>query len=323
MSFSGLKVVLPDYKKIASGVRRRKIEIRAEEIENILTWLQQSRAKLTLKNQPAQKGDFVEIECQADNNPKLIQDGFILGKGVLLPGFEEKLEGMKDGENKEFFLGLPKTERLTTAEQEVRFKVKMKAVQKVELPQFNEQFAQALGQFENLGALKKSIGEGVNAEKEMAESQRVRQEIIDNVSRQTQMEIPPVLIKTEQKRLLEGLKKQVKESLQISFEDYLTKLNQTEAMVTDNYAREAEKRVKNALVLRAVAEKENIEVAEAEVAEEINKLLKQYPDIATTNPPPLSSGKWWGVDLERIKEYTKEVISTEKTLAMLESFANR
>jgi FKBP-type peptidyl-prolyl cis-trans isomerase (trigger factor) len=70
---------------------------------------------------------------------------------------------------------------------------------------------------------------------------------------------------------------------------------------------EARKRVKDFLVLRAIAEKENIQVLDEEAAGEMKRISKNYPNIGNLAP-------------EQLKEYTKEVIRHEKIFQLLESF---
>jgi len=56
------KIDLPDYKKIASDTKRKEVLVAKKEVEDAFFWLQKSRAKFILKNRPAEKKDFVEIE---------------------------------------------------------------------------------------------------------------------------------------------------------------------------------------------------------------------------------------------------------------------
>jgi len=62
-----MEINLPDYKEIASKVKKNKVAVKEEEIENALKWLQKSRAKFSAKNEPAQKGDFIEIEYKVED----------------------------------------------------------------------------------------------------------------------------------------------------------------------------------------------------------------------------------------------------------------
>jgi len=284
------EVELPDYKKIASEVKRNKAVVEEKEIEDAFKWLQKSRAKITLKNQSAQKSDFVEIEYwSAQIQGEGQKDAFILGEGHFIPGFEEKIIGMKSGEEKENIT-------LNKDGKEIILKVKVISVQNVELPEANDQFAKSLGEFENLDALKKNIKQGLVLEKEQVETQRVRQEILERISEKIKAEIPEVLIENEQKQMLENLKKMVSERLKISFGDYLSKIKKTEKEILDSFLPAAQKKVRNFLVLREIGKREKVEVSEEELA---------------------------NLDSGQSKEYSEETLRTEKIFAMLENLAEK
>ena len=327
------EIKLPDYKEIASRIKRDKVEVSEKEIEDALKWLQKSRAKFTIKNRPAQKGDWVEIEYSTENDSPResengsqedshnFKDAFILGEGHFMQGFEENLIGMEAEQEKEFSLTQPR-EHSPAKE---KFWVKLKSVQNMELPELNDQFARDLSSplskspekisdkkvnFENLNALKQSIETGLRQEKEIAEAQRVRQEILEKIAKESEMEIPEILIEEQKKRYLENLKKEVAQNLKISFEAYLKKVNKTELEILSSFQEPAQKQVETSLVLRQIQKKENIEASEEEVNQEVNKILKNYPN------PEKAQKKF---DPEKLKSYTKEVIRQEKTFAFLEN----
>jgi trigger factor len=304
------EVILPDYKKIASNVKRKEILIEEKEILETLNWLQKSRAKFIFENRPAKKGDFVEIEYQSpqiENNLK-IKDNFILGQGHFVLGFEENLEGMTPGQEKFFSLRFPDDYfQKNLAGNLVDFKVKMVSVQKMELPEINDDFAKSLGRFENLENLKKSIKEGIKMEKENYESQRIRGEILEKIAKETKVEIPEILIETEKKKMLENLKSLVSERLKIEFKDYLGKIKKDEKELFDSFSVEAENRIKYALILREISKREKIEVSEEEIKFSINEFLKNYP-----------IEKLKELDLDQLKSYYEEAIRNEKVLKMLE-----
>ena len=244
------EIKLPDYKKIGSRVKRKEVKVEDKEIETALKWLQKSRAKFTVKNQPAQKGDFVEIEYSSPQIGQEVQkDAFVLGEGHFLPGFEEKMIGMKSGEEKENII-------LNKDGKEVVLKVKIISVQNVELSEINDEFAKSAGEFENLDALKKNVKQGIVLEKERAERIRARQEILHRIGEKAKVEIPDVLIENEQEQMLENLKKMVSERLKISFQDYLKKLGKTEEQVSDSFLLESQKKVRNYLILREIGKRE-------------------------------------------------------------------
>lgn len=310
------EIKLPDYKKIAAQVKKKEITVEEKEIDDACRRLQKSRAKLSLKNQPAQKGDFVEIEYRSSQldgseSPSPQKDAFILGEGHFLPGFEEQLIGMKDGEEKKgISLTIPEGHlKKDLAGKKIVLEVKMKSVQKIEFPEINDQFAQGLGNFENLSALRKDVKEGLGSEKGRAESQKARNEILDKISETADCEIPEGLVEGEQKRMIESLEKNVSEKLNISFENYLAQIKKSKKELLDSFLAEAKKGVKNFLILREIGKKEKIEVSEEEIKEEVSKTLTHYPNAEQARK---------NLDLEGFKEYTKERIYNEKVFQLLE-----
>jgi len=305
------EIKLPDYKKIASKIKRNKILVEETEIENALRWIQKSRAKFTLKNQPAERGDFIDFEfssSQIESGSKR-KDAFILGEGQFLPGFEENLVGMQNLQEKSFNLKFPDNYfKKDLAGKDIEFKVKMNSVQKMELPEMNDGWAKGLGNFNNLVSLKNNLKEGMAAEKEITESQRVGQEILDKLSDNSKVEIPEVLIEREKNVILDELKEKVSTALKIPFEEYLAKIKKTEKELKDTFKEEAQKRSKYDLILREISLKEKIEVSEDEIKEEINKIVKDHP-----------VEKIKELDLENLKLYIKSEIRKIKTLQKLES----
>ena len=299
------KIELPDYKEIASKIKRTEVKIDDKEVEQALTYLQKSRAKLVAKDAEAQKGDFIQIEYMLTNKPEAepIKDGFILGEGRLLPGFEDQLIGMKANDEK-------KGVELDSNGQKFIVDVKVVSVQDMELPEINDEFAKNLGQFDNLEALKNNIKEGVTKEKEQQEVQRIRFEVLEAISKETDIELPEALIENEQKQMLEGLKNQVSQSLKVDFKEYLEKVKKTEEEIMTSLRVEAEKKIKNFLILREIGNKEDVKVTEEEVTEEANKTLGNFPSVEEAE-------KQLG-SIQRFKEYTQEVIKNEKIFAILD-----
>lgn len=305
------EIRLPDYKKIAFKVKRRKVLVNDKEVDLVLRRLQLSRAKISLKKGPAQKGDFVEIEYSASEIEKgrQFKDAFILGKGFFISGFEDNLVGMTANQKKNFSLRFPERHpNKGLAGRNLIFNVMMRAVKSIELPELNDAFAQGLGKFEDLSALKKSIKEGLGLEKEMFETQRRRGEILDKIREKTEVSLPKVFIERERGYLMEDLKRKVSANLKLSFEEFLKRIGKSEKELAGALLESARKRIKNSLILRKISDKEQISVSEAEIKERINETLKNYPSEKARN-----------IDSEALKRYTKGVIIEEKVFQFLEN----
>jgi len=305
------EVELPNYKEIAKSVKGKDVSVTEDEIQDSLNYLQKSRAKMALKNDAAALKDFVEIEysCPLIENGKQIKDQFILGEGAMIKGFEENLVGLKDGQEKSFTVNFP--EKSPFSGKTGEFKVKMISVHKMELPEINDEFAKQLGAFDTLVALKNSMKEGLTSEKKEQEKQRRRAEILEKIADKSKMEIPEAIVEQEQQHLMEDLKGRIQQTFSAQggpasgWEQYLSSIKKTEAEIKETYKKEAEKRLKGFLVLRQLGKAENVQVADAEVEEEMNKTLKDYP-------------KKPDVDISEFREYTKGVLFNEKVFQNLE-----
>jgi len=309
-------VALPDYKKIAAGVKRKDVKVSDKEIEESLKWLQKSRAKFTAKNGPAEKGDFIEIEYwlsglkdfPGSNNQK---DSFMLGEGGLFPGLEDNLIGMTTGGEKDKIkLSIPENHPLSKFGKEVEARVRVISVQKADFPEINDQFALSLGNFKDLVSLKKELENGILAEKKQEETIRVRSEILEKITEASACEIPAPLIDGQQKKMLENMKEDIQNSLKMSYEDYLKNAGKTEKEILTAILPRAEKSVKNSLVSREIGKKENIAVSEKEIEEEVNRALKQYPNREDFEKK---------VGLDKMIEYAREYLWTEKVFKAIES----
>jgi len=307
------KINLPDYKNIASGVEKKSVLVEEKEIEDTLKWLQKAKPNLKEVFRPAQKGDFVEIHFSSPQlkNGENFEDAFILGKGRLVPGFEEQLLGMEAGEEKSFTLTLPQDFYIPEiAGKEAQFKVKVKKIEKPEYKKIDDEFAKGLGKFESLGDLKKKVEQGLKQEKELAEKKRRQGEILNKIIEQTKIDVPLVLIEREKKARLEAIKKKAEQELSLSFEEYLKKIDKKEEELMVILEKEAEARAKRFLVFREIAKKEGIGVTKEEINEEAKNILSFYSD---KNP----AGE--EIDPAYLEEYTKEKIKNEKVLKFLEN----
>ncbi len=183
------------------------------------------------------------------------------------------------------------------------FKAKVWVMSEIELPDYQKIISGI--KRKKVEVTKEEI-EKMRQEKEKWEKERLRQEILEKIAEKCKLEIPEILIEQEKKRMLENVKRGVLQTLQISFEEYLKKINKTEKQLLDSFGPEVEKRIKSSLVLKQIGEKEKILVSDQEIEEE----LKKSPGF----------GFQKDIDSERLKSYTKEILKHEKAFSLLESF---
>jgi len=312
------EVKLGKYKGLK--IKQKKVKIGPKEIDQSLKYLQQSRAKTTSVDRPAKKGDQVQIDfvTRHKDNTK-VKGGesknytLNLGQGKFIPGFEEKLEKMKAGDKKSFSLKAPKDwPQKNLAGKDLNFEVKLNTVQEKELPELSDKFAKSLGNFQSLDQLKKNIEQGIAQEKQNKEQQRIKMELIKKASENTKVEIPQALIDSELNKMVQELKANV-QKMGLEFNKYLEQIKKSPEDLKKEWKQQAKQRVRTALTLNAIAKKEDVEATDQEVEQKMNEILKNYP-----NPEEAKKN----IDLNALKNYTKNAIKNEKVFQLLEREAN-
>jgi len=304
-----------DIKTINEEYKDRKIETQDEEVENEIKKLAQSRVKLVTVRREAKKDDAVEIDFSVLIGNVPIENGtsknhpMVIGKGVFIPGFEDNLIGMKEGEEKEFELEFPKDyHKKDLAGKMAKFKVKMNLVQERQMPEINDDFAKSLGQFENLEVLKKNLRQGLVNEAKHKLDEEKRGKYIEKILEHLESEVPEVLIEQEIKQMVQEFEYQI-QMMGLNLDTYLKQLKKERKELEKDWIPQAEKRVKSALALKELAKMEDVKVDSKEIEEEMNKTMAYYKNVKDMEK---------NIDMERLYNYTKGILENGKVFEFLE-----
>ncbi|MBX4189821.1 trigger factor [Candidatus Parcubacteria bacterium] len=302
-------------------VARQEVEVKPEEINETLETLRSSRAVLTDKEGPAEKGDRVEVDFEVKENGKTIEGGvskshpITIGHNHFIPGFEEQLVGMKKEGTKTFTLVAPKDFANTeVAGKSLEFEVTMHDVKKVMLPELTDEFAKTLGTFENLDQLKTNIKDGLRQEKEQKEHDRVRLAALDEIIKTSKITIPEPMIAQQLDSMIEGFDRDLHQR-EMELGMYLARIGKTQEDLKKEWKPEAERQVKIALTIRTIAKDNNIEVTPEEVDEALNGLVQSVMVRDAT-----AAGK---LDIDRMRSQIASSLQRDKTLDYLEKICTR
>lgn len=307
-------VKMKDYKN--AKVKPAKIEVGKEKIDKTLEELQKMRAKESAQDKAVEMGDKAVIDFSIYLDKVPIEGGqhkdypMYLGENFFVPGFEEKIIGMKKGEEKEFELKFPKDYfQKMIAGKMADIKVKVKDVFKVEKPELNDEFAKMIN-FETIEKLKEQIEKNIGEEEQFKDEQRMEMEIFDQIIKQTEFdEFPEILIQSELDKMISELKYNVSQQ-GVEFEDYLNSVKTSIADLRKNFIPQAEKRLKISLILREIALLEKISADEKDIEAEIEKLLKAYPDEESKK----------NIESEEYKHYLENSLVNQKTVGKLKEW---
>jgi len=223
-------------------VEKEKIEVLDEDVEAIIQQKREEEAQLIpVKDRPSLKGDLLTVDYEVEVDNKVIrrmrEQKLILGRSPLPKELEKGLIGVKKGEVKKIKI-TPKGE-----EKEALYHFTILDLQERRLVVVNDDFAQRIGDFATLTDLRKRIREELEALAKAREEQILRNKILDKILANSQVEIPPSMVKK--------LASYYRVSVQGLKESESNKL--------------AEEQIKSELLLEEIAHKENLKVSEEEL----------------------------------------------------------
>lgn len=304
-----------EIKQINAEAGKKDFKIRDEDITLELDKLAASRVKLITVMREARKNDSVEVDFEVSIDGRTIENGksskhpLVLGKGVFIPGFEDNIIGMKEGEQKEFQLNFPKDyHKKELAGKEATFKVKLHLVQERQIPEINDDFAKSLGKFESLVDLKKNIREGLEHDNEHRIRDEKRAQYIEKIVKNSEADLPEVLVHEEIHTMIHEFEEQL-QPMGMDFKSYLEKLGKKKEDLEKEWEPQAEKRVISALALKEIVRDEKLESDSKEIEAEMNKILQYYKSVKDLEK---------NIDMEKLYSYSKSVLENEKVFEMLE-----
>lgn len=315
------EVKLQDYKdeinKLNKKYAQEEAEITEDDIVREIEKIAKSRAKLVTVRRPAKKDDAVIVDFEVKKDNVVIEGGvanghsLVLGSNVFIPGFEEKIIGMNEGDEKEFELSFPKEyHEKNLANKIAQFKVKVTLVQERDIPAIDNEFAKSLGDFEDLNALKKNIGEGMKKEKDFQNQEKRRADIVDILIDKVELseELPELLVHEEIHKMLYELESQIQQ-MGMSLVDYVSQLGKTIDDLEKDWIPQAQKRIKSALALEQIIKEKEINVSSEKIEEAMNKTLQFYK-----NEKELKDK----IDMKRLYDYTSGTLKNEEAFKLLE-----
>lgn len=166
--------------------------------------------------------------------------------------------------------------------------------------ELTDDFVKTLGDFRDVTDFKEKIKENILKEKTFKAEQKKRLEIIDAIRKETEIDIPEVLVDSEIKRMTNEFEHELSK-VGSTLEKYLGEIKKTKEEVQSDWKPKALERVETELILLEIKRKEKIEVPKEELEKEVATIKAHYADI----------------DEERIKLFVDEMLSKEKVFKFL------
>jgi trigger factor len=283
------EVQLGDYRSIRFPYELK--EVTEKEVDEVLDNLRQRQAIEEPVDRPAQEGDHVYLrlsghraEADPEIDPVLVKErpfsviiekeGENLSNEWPYPGFSRDLIGLSAGDERT----LPHTFAEDSNFESLRgvsgeFKITVDQVKSVELPEPSDEFAQSVGEYETIEALRKEIRESLEGQASETYNSDYDDQVIAEVIEQSQIKYPPQMLENEINEVIHQLEHRL-QAQNLDLDTYL----KTRGIALDELRAEAgpvaESRLKRSLVLLEISQEEGIEIEKEELQSETERTLE-------------------------------------------------
>ena len=277
---------LPDYKRIP--VRVPPSDITDKELDVGIQNLRERHATFSdVEGRTLETGDFAVIDYAATLDgaalldvepkaPKMLAGGkdfwIKLDGNSFLKGFCDHLVGLQTGEEREFDFTIPSdypTAELAT--KTLSFKVTLKAIKSMQLPELTDEFASQVAAGLTLEEFKDVLREQLAADKARQLRTVTQNQIIDYLVSRVECELPQSYVKDETRRIMSEIVQQ--NQMRGISEDIL---RENQKNIVSAASRNAKERLKANFILARIADREGIEVSGQDLKERVRILANQY-----------------------------------------------
>ena len=216
-------------------------------------------------DEKSQNGDLIVFDYKATVDDQNFEGGegkntqIILGKDLFIKNFDKHLLGVKKNQEVTAEVILPENyPNKKYSNKKAKFFCKILNVKKSEITQINDEFAKNLGA-KDLNDLKILVSKQVHNQYKQTLDLITKNEILNQLDKFKEIEIPKNLINQEVEILSQGMSNEEKEKNKLEHE------------------KSAKKRIKTGLILNEFGDKNNIKVHEDEIKREIQKQINTMP----------------------------------------------
>ena len=267
-----------------------------EDIDAEINRERESNARtINVEDRAVKDGDMTVIDFEGFVDGVAFEGGkgenhsLEIGSHTFIDTFEDQLVGKNVGDEVDVNVTFPEQyQAADLAGKPATFKVKINEIKAKELPELDDEFAKDVSEFDTLAEYKESLKKDLEKKKQDEAKRTKEDEAIQKIIDKSKMEIPEAMIDTQCETMIEEFAQRIAQS-GLSMDQYLQFSGLTVDGLKEQVRPEALTRIQSSLVLEQIAKEENIEVSDADVDAEIEKMAKNY-----------------GMEADKLKEYMGE-----------------
>ncbi len=277
------EIDLGDFRELR--VEYEQPEVEDEAVEEVLEELRQGQAVIEPVDRSAEMEDLVVVdvigELQDETNGELLDEknaSLILEEDTdwPIPRIADRLVGLEAGQETDVEYTFPddyRNEALRGKTADFHFTVL--EVKSRLVPEWTDDLARNLGEFDDLLALRMQVRTNLKEELQHTTDSEYADKVIERVIEAAEIEYPPVLLEREINDMVHDLEHRL-ERRNLSLDDYLDIEGKTMEELQEELEPQAKERLLQGLVLGKVVEEEGIEISEAEIDEALDQLVGAF-----------------------------------------------
>ena len=278
----------------SAEVERPVLEVTDAEIDKTLDILRKQRVSYEDTDRAAAKEDRVVIDFLGKKDGVPFQGGeakdypFVLGQGMMLPDFENAVEGAKAGESKTFDLAFPADYHAPElAGQTVQFEITVKQIQAPKLPELDAEFATGMGIADgDVTKMRAEIETNLKREVKRRIETKLKDQVMDALIKSTPITVPSALLDNEVQRLMQAARQDM-EQRGMKIKDM--------PIQPEWFADQAKRRVTLGLILAEVVKTEKLHATPEQVRAMVEEGAQSYEQ-------PEEVIRWYYAQPQRLQE---------------------
>ena len=272
-------IALADYKGL--DVQHAPPPVSDEDVARTIEQMREQQAEFRSVERAAAEGDLVIVDytLAPEAHDPTTANGyhFVVGGGNVMSEIDAAVVGMRAGEKKEIELRFPEDHRMES----LRGKggtasLKVSEVKEKILPALDDDFAKSLGQFDTLEALRAEVRTQLEARREVDQRRELEDKLVEGVLKRHEFTVPDAMVMRQIAHQVEHARERLRrqgvdpDGVQWDYQKLIGELRPG-----------AEQAVRRALLLEAIADKEELTVADGDLDAEVDKIAR-----ASQRPAP-------------------------------------
>ncbi|MBE6547620.1 MAG: trigger factor [Ruminococcaceae bacterium] len=297
-------------------VEKDVVEVTDEEIDKEINIVRERNSReIEVTDAAAEMGNITKINFEGFVDGVAFEGGkgedysLKLGSGSFIPGFEEQVAGHVIGEEFDVNVTFPEDYHAENlAGKPAVFKVTINSIEKIELPELDDDFAKDVSEFDTFAEYREDMKAKIQKRHDSAAEANMEEALLNVLMEKLEAEIPEAMFVAETENFVRDYDNRLRQS-GLDLQMYFKYTGLTLEQLREQLRPQAEKQVKARLALEAVAAAEAIEVTDEELDAEFALLASNY-----------------NMEVEKLKEFVeadmvKADVAVRKAMALVKENA--